>query len=189
MRETYCVTPSSGKQTNRFHPSSTIIMAENGAEKRKADEMTADSVEVPLAELKELAAKGGEQTKDHAPSISTCSQQQTCSGARATLHVSARTPQLSSAQPYTTTRVMPQLWRRHICCWCSARCFHLPTQTLRWVHVCVQYTTSPRHASRELTCCNGHLTPSWSTYSLALVVQSLSLEWWYVLFIGSTKGS
>eukprot|EP00752_Nemacystus_decipiens_P013897 g12336.t1 len=33
-------------------------MAENGAEKRKADEMTADSVDVPLAELQELAEKG-----------------------------------------------------------------------------------------------------------------------------------
>lgn len=37
------------------------IMAGNGAEKRKADEMTADSVELPLAELKSLAEKGGEQ--------------------------------------------------------------------------------------------------------------------------------
>ena len=36
-------------------------MAENGAEKRKADEMTADSVEVPLTELQELAEKGGKQ--------------------------------------------------------------------------------------------------------------------------------
>lgn len=41
-------------------------MAGNGAEKRKADEMMADSVEVPLAELQELAAKGGEQRTDHA---------------------------------------------------------------------------------------------------------------------------
>lgn len=32
----------------------------NGGEKRKADEMTADSVELPLAELKSLAEKGGE---------------------------------------------------------------------------------------------------------------------------------
>lgn len=35
-------------------------MAGNGAEKRKADEMTADSVQVPLAEVKDLAEKGGE---------------------------------------------------------------------------------------------------------------------------------
>lgn len=34
-------------------------MADNGAEKRKADEMSADSVEVPLSELQDLAEKGG----------------------------------------------------------------------------------------------------------------------------------
>lgn len=49
------------------HTSQTLVMAENGAEKRKADEMTADSVEVPLAELQELAEKGGEPKEpDHA---------------------------------------------------------------------------------------------------------------------------
>lgn len=36
-------------------------MAEIGAEKRKADEMTADSVEITVAELNELAEKGGER--------------------------------------------------------------------------------------------------------------------------------
>ena len=43
-------------------------MSENGVEKRKADEMMADSVEVPLSELQELAEKGGEQRggTDHA---------------------------------------------------------------------------------------------------------------------------
>lgn len=37
-------------------------MSGNGGEKRKADEMTAaaDVVEVPLAELKDVAQKGGE---------------------------------------------------------------------------------------------------------------------------------
>lgn len=38
-------------------------MAKNGTEKRKADEMAEDSVEVPLAELKELAEKGGERNR------------------------------------------------------------------------------------------------------------------------------
>lgn len=59
---------ASFREPSLHTPSQTTVMAENGAEKRKADEMTADSVEVPLAELKELAEKGGEQkgAVDHA---------------------------------------------------------------------------------------------------------------------------
>lgn len=35
----------------------------NGGEKRKADEMVSDSVEVPLAELREVAEKAGEEAE------------------------------------------------------------------------------------------------------------------------------
>lgn len=34
-----------------------------GGEKRKADEMASDSVEVPLAELREVAEKAGEEAE------------------------------------------------------------------------------------------------------------------------------
>lgn len=44
------------------------IMAGHGAEKRKADEISADSIEVPLAEVKDLAEKGGE-TDRRVPSL------------------------------------------------------------------------------------------------------------------------
>lgn len=43
-----------------YCPRHDQIMAGNGMEKRKADEMTSDSVEVPLAELRDVAAKAGE---------------------------------------------------------------------------------------------------------------------------------
>ena len=35
----------------------------NGGEKRKADEMASDSVELPLAELREVAEKAGEEAE------------------------------------------------------------------------------------------------------------------------------
>lgn len=70
--ETLQATRSWPSRTLRLYTQSASTMDGKGGEKRKAEEMASDSVEVPLAELREVAEKAGREARMRAKYFCGC---------------------------------------------------------------------------------------------------------------------